>query len=102
MIPQEGSTQMLDCVHFRRVHDRFVVRGGHAKIERSDDFRSDMILSGYIDARLQFDVVYGKAGNFFHIKILLSVSIKTLKQKAVSVKTNSRIQWCMLEIIAII
>ena len=58
---------MFHCVKLGSVHDRFFVRGSHADIKGSDDLISEIILAGNIDSRLEFDMVYGKAGYFFHV-----------------------------------
>mgnify|MGYP002528287561 FL=1 len=67
---------MLDGMHFRRIHHRLLVGTGHAQIEGGDDFCTDVILTGYIDTGLQFDMVNGEAGYFFH-KILHSAPCST-------------------------
>ena len=43
---------MFDRMNLRSIHDRFIIRCGHTKIERGDDFLSDMIFAGNIYPRL--------------------------------------------------
>ena len=76
MITQEGRTQMLDGVNFCGIHHRLLVGTGHAQIEGGDDFCTDVVFTGYIDTGLQFDMVNGEAGYFFH-KILHSAPCST-------------------------
>ena len=65
MIAKESSSEMLDRVEFSGIHDRFLIWGSHAKIKRCDRICTDVILAGYINARLQFDMVYGETCYFF-------------------------------------
>ena len=53
-------------MHLGGVHHRLVVGLGQPQVEGGDGFRAHTILPGYIEAGLQFDMVNGKAGNFFH------------------------------------
>lgn len=66
MIPQKSSSQMLDGVDFRRVHDRLIVGACHADIKCRDDGAVHIVLSGDVDARFQADMVNGKTCDLFH------------------------------------
>ena len=54
------------------VHDRFFIGAGHAQVKGGDGFCADFVLSGYIDAGLKPDMVYGEACDLFHKKYFLS------------------------------
>ena len=56
---------MFYGMHFRSVHDRLFIGAGHTQVKGGDYFRSHIILAGYINAGLQFDMVNGEAGYFF-------------------------------------
>ena len=70
MIAKESSTEMLDRVEFSGIHDRLLIWRSHAKIKRCDRICTDVVLAGYINARLQFDMVYGETCYFFQWKNL--------------------------------
>ena len=57
---------MLNGVHLRRVHYRFLIGAGEPQIEGGDGLAAHGILPGNIEPGLQADMVNGKAGNFFH------------------------------------
>ncbi len=59
---------MLDRVEFGCVHDWFLIWGSHAQIKRCDRICTDVVLAGYINARLQFDMVYGETCYFFSME----------------------------------
>ena len=58
---------MLDGMHFGGVHHRLVVGLRKAQVEGRHRLRPRLILPGDVQPRLQFDVVNGKAGYFFHV-----------------------------------
>lgn len=66
MTPKKGRRQMFHGMKFCSVHDRFVIGAGDADVKRGNDRAAYRVLAGYIDARNQFDVVYGEACDFFH------------------------------------
>ena len=58
---------MLDGVHLGGVHHRLLVGAGQAQVKGGDGFLAHLVFPGDIKAGLQFQMVNGKAGDFFHI-----------------------------------
>lgn len=54
VVAQEGGSQMLNGVDFRRIHNRLKVRAGHADIKGGNDRVPRLILAGDIDAWKKF------------------------------------------------
>ena len=72
VIPQEGSPQMFDRVHFGGIHDRLAVRGCHPQIKGGDGRVSEAIDPRHVDPRLKQEMIDGEAGNFFEFQDLSS------------------------------
>ena len=66
MISEKCSCHVLECVHFCGIHDRFLVGGGNAQIEGGHNLGTNLVFPGYVYAWLQFVMINGKAGYFFH------------------------------------
>ena len=67
LISQIGSRQMLDGVNLRCIQHRLIVGLGKPQVEGRHRLSADLILPGNIQSRLQFNMINGKACNFFHI-----------------------------------
>ncbi len=57
---------MLNGVGLGGVQHRLLIGAGDPQIEGGDGLRPDFVFPGYIQPRLQLDMVNGKASNFFH------------------------------------
>ena len=57
---------MLDGVALGGTDDRLVVGAGDTQVKGGDRFRTDAVLAGHIQARLQLDMVDGKASDLLH------------------------------------
>ena len=71
-VSQEGGAEVFDRVHLRSVHDGLAVGGGHAEVECGDGGIAVVIDAGDIDTGLQYEVVDGKAGDFFQFHVYSS------------------------------
>ena len=66
MVTEKSGCEMFHGMQFSSIHDWFFIRGGHTDIKSGDYFLSEIILTGNINARLQFDMVNRKTCDFFH------------------------------------
>ena len=53
IVPQKSGSQMLDRMHFSRIHDRFAVRSCHPQIKGGDGSISKVVDPRHIDPRLK-------------------------------------------------
>ena len=77
-------------MHLSSIHDRLIVWGSHAQIKCGDDFCTDVVFTGYIDTGLQFDMVNGEAGYFFHKVLCDDVFYRVMAVRSASVTANER------------
>ena len=70
---------MLHRMHFCCIHDWLLIGIGHAKIKCCDDRVTYRILSGYVDAWNQADVVDSKTSDFFYVKASFSLAFMIAK-----------------------
>jgi hypothetical protein len=62
---------MLDGVNLSSVHHRLVIWFGKTQVKGCHRLTANLVLPGYIEARLQFDMINGKTGDFFHKHLLI-------------------------------
>ena len=66
IVAKERSPQMLDRMQLRRIHDRLPVRRRHPQVKGCQRYIAEMVFPGYINSRLEFQMVYCKTCDLLH------------------------------------